>query len=154
MINIKYMELSWQIEGEQQLARRFELISKGLKNWTPAFRKAAKDVKKTFETDVFNTQGSIIGEKWKPLRQSTIAQKARQGYSTTPLVATGKMQKSFMSMYKSDIAAVWNTAFYFQYHQSNKPRRKLPRRVMMKLDERQRQEIVKIFHKHLRKIIK
>jgi len=39
---------------------------------------------------------------------------------------------------------------YFVYHQSRMPRKRLPRRAMLVLIERTRQNIVEEFHKFLR----
>ena len=145
------MQISWSIEGEKQLSRNLGFLVSSIKDWTPAFKQAGDDLVRVFSTDVFNTQGRAVGESWQPLKPGYAAQKARRGYPTTPLVTTGQMQRSFQSLYKADFAAVWNNAFYFKYHQSNKPRKRLPRRVMMKLGENQRQMVVKIFHTYWHK---
>jgi hypothetical protein len=57
------------------------------------------------------------------------------------------MRNSFIHKEGKDYVLVTNTAPYFKYHQSRLPRRKLPRRVMMKLDETRKQTIVKEFQK-------
>lgn len=140
--------ISWQVEGEQQLLRKLRISQDKVKDWTPAFRQVASVLKKTFSNDVFQTQGGAINERWQKLSPQYLAAKREAGFSGQPLVRTGKMQKSFKTLFKSDLAAVWNTAAYFKYHQSNKPRRKIPRRVMMKLGSQQREVIQKIFQKH------
>jgi phage gpG-like protein len=142
-------KLSWSIEGVTQLSRRLEGLSANTKNLTVPFRKSADTLIRTFSRDVFSTQGAAIGEKWKRLSPYTVAQKARQGYPSDTLIRTGKMRRSFTSIVASDQAVVYNTAPYFKYHQSNKPRTKIPRRVMMKLGEIQRQQVVKIFQRYL-----
>ena len=147
-------QLSWQIEGEQQLLRQLRGVSESVKDWKPAFKKTVSELKRTFQNDVFATQGREIGEKWPPLKPMYLAQKRAQGFSGGPLVKSGKMQKGFQTLFKSDMGAVWNSVAYFQYHQSNKPRTKLPRRVMMKLGENQKQLVVKIFHSHWQKKLK
>lgn len=148
------LQLQWTIEGQTQLSRVLRNIGSEIKDWTPAFGDAAKELVKVFSNDVFSTRGAAIGESWAPLKPRYLAQKARAGFSTEPLVKTGAMQKSFKSMFKADYAEVWNSAVYFKYHQSNAPRKVLPRRVMMKLGENQKQMIVKIFHSYWQKKIK
>lgn len=140
------MKLSWSIEGEEQLVRNLRNIGKGIKDWTPAFKEASDRLKKVFSEDVFKTKGSIIGEQWNPLKPKYLAQKLRGGFPADTLVKTGKMQNSFQSIVQTDRAEIWNSTQYFKYHQSSAPRSKLPRRVMMKLAENQKQIIVKIFH--------
>lgn len=147
-------QLEWNIEGEQQLSRVLNGVNVGMRNLRKPFQEAGDNLRRTFETEVFQTRGRVIdAEPWAPLSPVTIARKARSGYPLTPLIATGRMQKSFRSVATSDQAVVYNTAEYFKYHQSNAPRKKLPRRVMMKLGIRQREEVVKIFHTYLYKVV-
>lgn len=143
------IELHWSIEGEQQLARRINEIDARVNNLRPAFGKAVKELKSVFSNEVFETRGRAIGENWPPLSPQYLAQKRKRGYPSQPLVATGKMKASFKTMFDANRGEVWNSVHYFQYHQSNKPRKKLPRRVMMKLGEQQRELVVKIFHELL-----
>jgi phage gpG-like protein len=143
------MQLTWTIEGEQQLLRNLRGIREGMGNWQPAFAQVAKQLEKIFANDVFSTRGRTIEESWQPLKPSYLAQKRRQGYPEQPLVRTGKMQKAFQSIIKPDSAEVFNAITYFKYHQSKQPRKStLPRRVMMKLGNQQKEMIVKVFHTH------
>ena len=117
------------------------------------FRKVGSYLKGFFGGAVFDTQGAVIGEPWKPLDQATIRQKRQKGYPATPLIGSGRMRRSFSFTSTSQMVAVYNTTQYFRYHQSRKPRRKLPRRVMLKLDEIRKQIIVKHFHQAFKKKI-
>lgn len=141
------LQLSWQIEGRQELSRVLKEIGDGVKDWTPAFRESAEELTKIFANDVFSTRGEAIGEKWKPLKPSYLAKKIEDGYPADPLIRKGDMKRNFKSLFKPDMAEIWNATAYFKYHQSDKPRTSnLPRRVMMKLGEQQKQLVVKIFH--------
>ena len=142
------MQISWKIQGEQQMMRRLRTIRIEMKDWTPAFKKTADELKGIFSNDVFRTEGGAIGRHWPALKPASAA-KTRKGM----LDVTGRMRKSFETLYKADKAVVWNSVFYFKYHQSNKPRRKLPRREMMRLGHQQRELIQKIFHSHFKKKI-
>jgi phage gpG-like protein len=143
-------QLQWTIEGEKQLSRRLIGLQSDLKDLRYPFQQSADYLKGVFSRDVFRTQGRAIGEKWKRLSPYTVAQKARRGYPATPLVGSGAMQNSFQTLVSSDQAVIYNTAAYFPYHQSNKPRAKLPKRVMMKLADPQKEAIVRYFQEHLR----
>src|SRR4051794_28197177 len=142
-------QISWTIEGRTELSRRLEGLSAGTHNLTVPFRKSADMLIGVFSKDVFSTQGAVIGQKWARLSPYTVAQKARLGFPSDPLVRTGKMQRSFTSIVASDQAVIYNTAPYFPYHQSNQARKKLPRRPMMALAEAQKQSVVKIFQRYL-----
>src|SRR6476469_1171636 len=141
--------LSWKIEGEQHLSRRLNGMENSIKDLTTPFRKSADMLVGVFSRDVFDTEGAAIGKKWQRLSPYTVAQKARQGYTAKPLVRTGAMQRAFRSIVASDQATVYNTASYFKYHQSNKPRSHLPRRVMIGLNENLKQSVVKIFQRYI-----
>ena len=140
------LQLEWKIEGTQELSRRLQNIGEGIKDWTPAFREASEELAGIFANEVFDTKGGTIGESWKPLTPRYLSQKLKQGYPADPLVRTGKMKNSFKTQFKADFGEVWNSMFYFKYHQSKEPRSKIPRRIMMKLGENQKQLVVKIFH--------
>lgn len=148
------MQLQWEIEGERQLSRRLRILSDRLKDWGPAFEETADNLKKTFSHDTFRTQGAIIGQKWSPLSRAYAARKAQRFPGKDILEATGRMRRSFRTLWRADMAAIWNDADYFKYHQSKQPRTKMPRRAMMYLAERQRQQIVKIFHAYYRRALR
>jgi len=145
--------LEWSIEGEKQLSRRLRGLENDIKDFSPAFKKSASKLKSIFSRDVFSSRGQVIGEKWKRLSPYTVAQKARQGFPSDPLVRTGKMKNSFTTKYGPREATISNTAEYFKYHQSNKPRSRIPRRVMMKLGNNQKEMVVKEFQNYIRKIL-
>jgi hypothetical protein len=143
------LTLQWSIEGEKQLVRRLRGIREEAVNWQPAFDEASKELQEIFANDVFQTQGRAIGQKkWQPLSPAYAARKERLYPNKGILEATGRMRNSFKRMFAPDMGAVWNAAEYFKYHQSNKPRSKIPRRIMMHLGHQQRTLVVKIFHTH------
>lgn len=148
------LQISWKIEGEQQLLRNLRGVSETMGSWKPAFKTISKELKDVFSNDVFATKGRAIDESWPPLKPQYLAQKRRQGFSSEPLIRTGKMQKSFKSLAKVDSATIWNAIAYSKYHQSNKARSKIPRRAMMKLGNSQKAMVVKIFHTHFIKKLK
>ena len=143
-------QLEWSIEGETQLSRVLLGMESNLKDYTEPFKQSADFLKQTFSVDVFNTQGAAIGEKWKRLSPYTVAQKARQGMPSTPLIASGNMRASFKTAVSTDQAVITNDAPYFKYHQSKEPRSKIPRRVMMKITEQSKETIVKYFQEYIR----
>lgn len=145
------LQLTWEIEGEKQLSRRLRKVSSSVGDLKKPFTDAAKDLQQTYKNDVFKTEGAVIDERWKRLSPKTIAAKARRGFSRKILIASGNMKNKFKYKAARDHAVIWNDSPYFKYHQSNKPRAsKLPRRVMMKLAEKQRQMVVRTINTYLR----
>ncbi len=130
------MYLSFEIEGEKQLSRNLRNVSSDLGDWTDTFKKVGETLTTLYSGKVFETEGKEIGEPWA---------KRTKEYPWPLLDKTGTMRRGFKYQASKDQVVVNNPVPYFVYHQSNKPRRKLPRRVMMKIDEQRKNEIVKIF---------
>lgn len=140
------LELQFEIEGDQLLYSRLEGIAKNLADWKDTFVKTGEYLKKSFK-DNFEVQGALLGKPWQPLKPATIAFKLRKGYPRPydPLIATGRMMESFADETGKFHVRVYNPIEYFKYHQSNKPRRVIPRRVMIHLTAKMQQQIVKFF---------
>jgi phage gpG-like protein len=145
--------LSWTIEGETQLSRNLLLLAEKVKDWTPAFEQTAYELKSTFQNEVFDTEGGAIEESWAPLSKAYAYAKAKKYPGKGILERTGTMRNSFMTLWRPDMAAVWNDCEYFKYHQSNQPRHVLPRRVMIKLAEAQRMQVVRIFTTYFSEVV-
>ena len=64
------------------------------------------------------------------------------------------MRRAFSQNLGMDYVEIYNTADYFKFHQSNAPRKKLPLRVMLKLDQIRKIFIVKEFQAHIQKAIR
>lgn len=146
-------KLEWSIEGEKQLSRNLLIMAERVKDWTPAFKETGTTLKNIFQNDVFASEGGAISERWAPLSKAYAYKKAQKYPGKGILEATGAMKNSFMTLWRPDMAMVWNKANYFKYHQSNKPRSVLPRRVMIKLGDSQRTQVVKIFHSYFHKMV-
>lgn len=144
------VQLSWTIEGEKQLSRVLTGLSDKVKDLRIPFKNSAEYLVKTYSEDVFSSNGGAVKETWARLSPYTVAMKALRGLSPDILVATGEMKESFKSIVESRRATIYNDTDYFKYHQSNKPRRgNLPRRVMMKFADEQKEEVVRFFQKYI-----
>ena len=148
------MYLSVTIEGEQQLSRKLRIVQELVKDWTPAFQETAETLKDVFSGEVFDSEGGAIEESWPRLSPAYAYRKARLYPGTGILVATGAMRESFVATFSKDMAVVGNSSEYFKYHQSNAPRTKLPRRVMMKLTNELKTRIVRIFNTYYQEALR
>lgn len=131
------MQITFKIEGEVQLNRRIRQLSAATKDWTGTFTNVGKYLQGFFSGPVFDSEGGVFGERWP------------DGPYYHALQRTGLMRNSFIYQASKDAVMVTNTVPYFKYHQSRLPRKKLPRRIMMKLDETRKQYVVKLFHQEL-----
>lgn len=145
--------IAFTIEGDKELSRSLSGMAERLQDWTPAFEKTATTLVDLFSGEVFDTEGAIFGDSWAQLSENYAKQKAKKYPGMGILQATGSMRNGFVSFASANVARVWNEIEYFKYHQSNKPRRKIPRRVMMKLGDNQKETVIKIFQDYLQQII-
>lgn len=147
------MQLQFIVDGDLQLSRVLESYAANIQDWTPAFEQSAAGMVEVFSTQVFDTQGQAIDEQWSPLSRAYALQKARK-YGDSPILVRGgegseNMKNSFGVTIDPTSMTVFNTASYFKYHQSSLPRTKMPRRVMMKLTDDMRANIVRAFQQQI-----
>ena len=128
--------LTFEVEGVEEVATMFRVADNKASNMSEPLQKSSGMMLKAFDMN-FDSHGRTFGEPWK----------ARQKNPGWPLLEhTGIMKHSFDSSLGSNFVVLFNRAPWFKFHQSNKPRStKLPRRVMMKVDEIRRRQIVKYF---------
>ena len=138
--------IRFELEGEKQLVRKFKGIRLAGKNWLPTMKKIGRDLTEVFSGPVFETRGREIGEPWK---------KRLGDYPWPILERSGAMRRGFRYKPHRLSVEIYNIKDYFPYHQSNKPRSsRLPRRVMMKLDNKRKTKVMKRFHEDLYKKLK
>ena len=138
------IELSASIEGDKELHRTLNIIPKNLDNFKVPLFKIGREVRVSIDAN-YASRGALFGAKWKP----------RKDKKSHPLLEkTGKMRRAFDQDLGFDYVAIGNTSEYFKFHQSNAPRKKLPRRVMLKLDQIRKIFIVKEFQAHIQKAIR
>jgi hypothetical protein len=143
------MQLQFIIDGDMQLSRILESYAANITDWTPAFEQSAAGLIEIFSTEVFDTQGQAIDESWSPLSRAYALQKAKK-YGDMPILeATGNMRNSFGATIDPTSMTIFNAATYFKYHQSSLPREKIPRRVMMKLTDDMRANVVRAFQQQI-----
>ena len=147
------VRLKFNFEGETQLSRHLALVEEALGDWTPAFQTTTEYLIEVFSTDVFEGEGAIIEEHWAPLSRAYAWQKQKMYPGKGILERTGAMKAQFSATYGPKFASITNTADYFKYHQSNQPRSKIPRRVMMKLAGEQRESIMRVFTAYFQNLL-
>ncbi len=137
------IELGVEVEGEKQLSRGLGLIAEDLDDFSKPLSKSSTLLLKTFDQN-FRTRGGLFG-KWAP----------RKTIRPWPLLEeTGETRYGFISAVTPSRLVIGNTSPKFKYHQSNKPRRKIPRRVMMMIDKQRKTEVVKYFQEFMVGIIR
>ena len=139
------VDLRFTLEGQEVVSRRLGIAAAGVTDFKAPFAKIGSNFLKTFDTN-FSARGGVYG-RWQPRKP-----KYRNGIriDTWPLLEkTGRMRRSFTQQTTRNRLVLGNSAPYFVYHQSNGPRTRLPRRVMMKLRQQEATMIVKEFQAFL-----
>lgn len=141
MANQRLLEIEFAVEGDTEVISVFDAINMRSKTLRRPFRKIAEyllgEIGKNFEG-----RGAIWG-KWK--------RRQRAPADGHPLLEdTGEMRDSFDKKVGNSYATIGNKDPKFKYHQSKKPRKtRLPRRIMMSIEEDQRREAMKILQQHV-----
>lgn len=148
------VDLKIQYDDKQVLAK-INGLDKAISNLKPVFKESGqflvKEYKKTMDTEGTH----LLGRRWKKLKPSTLADKLRLGYSPQILKRTGKLKSGFtIGQLTKWLVEVKNPVSYFKYHQSSAPRRVLPRRQMIGLNNKMIKSIVKLFEKYIKKTAK
>jgi len=147
----KGFRLKFTIEGVPELGRILLETHKKLESFRWPLWKASRlilaDVERNFETE-----GGLVGG-WQKLADATVAGRIREGYGGEHpiLQKTGALRRSFYANVTKTRAFISAHSPYYGFHQSRGARKtKLPRRAMLVLPERTRQNIVEEFHKFVR----
>lgn len=137
------------INGDERVIQLSSNMRGFFRNPKQALKKSGNLLVDEFDKQ-FQTEGSRLGRKWKPLAASTITQRARLGFGSGPILQrTGKLRRGFEQDLKRYSVRVHNPVEYFKYHQTGG--RKLPKRQMIASPERLKQEVVSIVIDELRK---
>lgn len=122
------------IEGETQLSRRLTGLATDLDDFSPAFDAIQVELLHSIDEN-YESRGGLFGT-WP----------ARKVDAPWPLLEkTGEMRGGFKGEIFHDYLEISNPVPWFPYHQSNQPRQRLPRRVMMAIDNQRKEFIQKAF---------
>ncbi len=133
------IDVTFNVEGVTEVAAMFDTAGKRAGNMREPMQNISQVMLKTFDIN-FAGHGSLFG-KWQ----------RRQKDPGHPLLEdTGAMRHGFKGKIGESYVTLFNTQDYFCFHQSNAARKtKLPRRIMMMIDEERRREVIKILQQHI-----
>jgi len=143
------MSFNVTVKGINGLIRKLNSAEKGLNNFSKPLKLSDRYMNSEIQKN-FSTEGSTLSDGWAQLSPSTLRQKKGNNI----LVESGKMKKSFKSQLTSMKLTISNPTKYFKYHQSNRPRKKLPRRVMLGIKKEQATIINKFFSKYIKSLFR
>jgi phage gpG-like protein len=139
------MDLRFEVEGVPELSRRLMISADGISDFRTPLRQSGDELLRSFQLN-FSERGRLFGG-WAP-RKPRYKNGVR--VDTWPLLEkSGRMRNSFEDTITKNSVTLYNSAPYFAYHQSRMARARLPRRVMMKIDEERKTFIVKAFQAYI-----
>lgn len=140
----------------------FNLEGRGIEAWRErlaGFRTRATDLQPVFDEfgDYMlrsiqrNFQAEGRPQRWKPLAQSTLDQRIRQGYGRGPILQrTGHLKRGFRTNTSHTYLRIVNSTPYFKFHQQDRRRgQKIPRRLMVVLLDQDKAQFTQILRGHL-----
>lgn len=129
------------IEGEKEFSRRLLIVADGIRTFEKPLDQIGTELLKSFELN-FESRGELFGG-WEPRKED----------KPWPLLEkSGEMRHGFDKIVQDNAVTVFNPVDWFKYHQSNKPRAVLPRRVMMKIDTERKAFIIRAFQKYIQQL--
>ncbi len=144
------LKVDIKISGSKEAIVKLKQFEKTFTNWKIELRQIGNFLKKFYSGPVFETEGGIVGRRWKPLSPGYEAWKRKNFAGRGILQRSGEMRKSFVVNVKRDSMELVNKAFYAKYHQQG---RGVPERVLISLDQPRKDDIIRIFKKGLKKKI-
>ena len=143
------VSLRFEIEGDVQLQRMLEVsIPAAMKAELKDFHTDAGSLVVQHSQELFQNSGAGIetAPVWAKLSPETVKAKLAKGYSSKPLIATGRLAGATKKQVDASGVTIYNEAMedYGKYHQSAQPRTRLPRRAFLEIDNRTRSNIVRL----------
>lgn len=136
------------VEGELVVDRLLQGIENRARDVSPAWPRVVEVFRQTV-AKAFQTEGASTGATWPPLRPSTQAQRKRLGYGPAhPILQRTKQLLRALTIGEGAYVATTPTSLrylldernaqIFTFHQSRRPRTRLPRRapVLLTADDR------------------
>jgi phage gpG-like protein len=134
--------ISVGLEGAEEFVNHLDTREKHAENLSVPFAKIGAMLMKSFDINFVSFGALFQLGGWKA---------PAHDYGHPLMQDKGVMRRSFQSRTGKDRAEFWNLAPYFKYHQSNQPRKRLPRRIMLGIDETHRRKIVRTIQQYVMK---
>lgn len=140
------IRITLSVEGDVVIDRLLQGLEERAQDLTPAWPYVVA-VFRAIVARAFASEGASTGDAWPDLAETTQADRRRKGFPPAHpiLQRTTKLMRSlvigdaggFVNMGPQHLE-VGTDIEYFKYHQSNRPRRRLPRRapVLFTADDR------------------
>lgn len=144
------ISMTVKISGTARVQQKLKRLGSSLYDLKSSMGEIGEMAAKYYSNQGFNSQGGVFGQGWSPLARRTMLGKAKKYPGRSPLVATGKMRNSFTYSASSKQVLIGNKMDYFKYHQSTLPRKKIPRRQTMGVNDPIRRMVSEIIKSEIK----
>lgn len=145
------MRIKVTVKGSQRAIDK--LRSLGKLDFSNSLDLIGKYMTDFYGRQVFDTEGSIIGENWSPLNPQYEFAKRTKYPGAGILVASGKLRSSFRYFHTSTKLLFDNPTEYAMVHQKGYPPKNIPQRKFFKVDAERTRRIAEILRKDLERKI-
>lgn len=154
------LSITVEVKGDKQVQRKLRALGQSVNDLSYAMDRIGDEAARYFSGPAWDSQGGVFGEKWPALSPITLIARGHNvvarnkgdaqfgGFllnrrmqsggggligssSILPLVDSGEMRDSFTYKAGKQQVVISNKKDYFKYHQSSKPRQRIPRRRMI-----------------------
>lgn len=149
------------VGGEREFGNELFGMSARALHIQPAFESILEILREGVRQQ-YASKGARTGDPWKPLNEQYRAWKISKGLDPRRMLATHDLYDSLAHETGDSIAVATNDELAFgskraskkgkpvlAFHQSRKPRSKIPYRPVVKLTDGDRQEIREVFRDHI-----
>jgi phage gpG-like protein len=143
------LKIEIEVIGDKEFIGKLKKFGKEVLDWTPEFQTMEKHFKKYLTDLVFEYEGAIFGYPWPKLSPKYELKKRVEFSGKGILERTGDLRKGWRFEASKGGLLMENNVPYGVYHQSTKPRKKIPRRPLLRIDSTQEKYIVDVLKKGL-----
>lgn len=137
------------IEGVDETVDSLERMQKALVDLRDVLQPVGDFLLNFYKNAVFETEGQIIGESWQKLSPEYRSRKSEKFPGRGILEASGTLREAFDVQTTDSFIRIFNPTPYAKWHQFGG--RKMPQRVMLKLDKTRADEVSSLVSKGIRK---
>lgn len=136
--------------NSNEIAKRFGVLAAKVRDSSPAYKALAVQLYGDTQRN-FSSEGDTFMDRWAPLAESTLKQKARLGY-TQPLVRTGWLRDTSWWDFSYSYAVIGYAADYASYLHGGTER--MPARRLLPTQDWGKQRGVEVFEFYYKLSIK
>lgn len=140
------LNVTFTVTGDKKVIAQLKQVNEAFQNWKPELQQIGDYLKEFYANEVFETEGAIIGSRWRPLSPAYEFYKRIKYPGRGILEATGTLRKGYKVKAKKTSMELVNPTPYGTFHQSG---RGVPKRILLKLDSPRKDDVVKIFKQGL-----